>query len=181
MDERQKPTRRDREPGSADHTEKDPQGWSLGPVPGEDLEYIDMMNRRGGYDSVVTGMSMRRLQEHLRPKSKLVIVGQETQGQSSFIELVTSVAQAEREYGGRLPGAQERDPYLFATFSDIPTPEELNEFLVRNSREAGYMQGWSRGEVPYAVLYADTPGAIEFGTMNPWSQTRTQAGRSYED
>jgi hypothetical protein len=69
----------------------------------------------------------------------------------------------------------------FATFSDIPTSEELIEFLARNSREAGYMQGWSQGEVPYVVLYADTPRAVEFGMMNPQSQTRTQGGRSYED
>jgi hypothetical protein len=112
MDEYQKPTRRDKEPGLIDRAEKDPQGWLLKPVPGEDLEYIDTMNRQGGYDSVATDVSMRRLHEQLQPKSKLVVVGQETQGRSSFIELVTNIARAEREYGGKLPSAQEQDPYL---------------------------------------------------------------------
>lgn len=168
--------------GLQNRSEKDPKGWLVEPVDNKEVQYVDLMDRRGTWDSISAGRSMRKLHEQLKPGSRLVIVGRENPGQSSFIGLFNDLTQEMRTRRGAPADAEERHPGLAVTFSDTPTPQELQGFLAKNSPEAGYMRGWSHsGEVPYIALHSDKPWVVEFGIMKANSQTRTQATRPYHD
>lgn len=181
---------KDFEPGQSGHdeasyaidpTEMDPQGWLLQPVPDSEVGYIDLMRSNGGWNSIGAEKAMARLQRRLEPESSIAIIGRIFPGQSrsSFIALADAL-QKLQDFQGGIPGAEEQYPGLAVAFPGIPTPEELQEFLGRNSQEVDHMRGWpSTGELPYMALYGDTSGIVEFGALNVQSRLRTRAARDY--
>lgn len=165
---------------SQDSGERDPQGWNLQPVPDEESQYIQRMDERGFFDSSSAGRALTKLQKQLAPDSRQVVIGRQVVNDNSrFMRLCNDVVEAVSR-GGTLDDAAVQHPGLVVSFPNMPSPDELREFVARNSVAAGYVQGWtSTGEIPYLVLESKNVGAVEFGTMYVNSETRSRDGWAY--
>jgi ATPase subunit of ABC transporter with duplicated ATPase domains len=99
------------------------------PVVDKELLYIRRMDLSGAWDSLAAGRIMEEIQKQLELDSRVVIVGKEAVGQSSFIDLCKALVDEGRCSQGKLSQAEEARPGLVATFSNVPTPQELRVFL----------------------------------------------------
>lgn len=162
--------------------EKDPYGWVVEAVPDTDKEHMRQMEDSGRWVSYGVDRTLEEMSRKI--DSRVVIVGRMTDRESPYVRLFNDLDNQARGSRGddEISDASEPNPGLVVTFVDIPTPQEIQDCLARNSTQAGYMKNWSPdGRVAYASLYPSSSGLVEYGTMDLVTSTRTHAMRSFAD